>query len=109
MPRQIKAPPSHDAAIIGASGLVTREWYSWFVDTYNALLNRLPITGTATFSAATTVAVTFATPEPSADYRVYLSGDANRTYWASSEATTGFTINASASNSDSVGWAIIRA
>lgn len=109
MPRQIKAPPNHDAAIAGPGGLPTREWYAHFSDLYTALLNRIPITGSATFVAGTTVAVTFATPEPDANYRIYVSPDANRTYWATSETTSGFTLNASASNSDTVGWLLMRA
>jgi len=64
--------------------------------------------GTATFAAATTKAVAFGTAEPDASYYVALSGNAAGYCWVTSKATTGFTINCSASNSNTVDWILIR-
>jgi hypothetical protein len=66
------------------------------------------LAGTATFSAATTVAVTLPVAEPDANYLIFISSPANRTHWITSQTASGFTINASASNSDTVGWLLIR-
>lgn len=84
--------------------VMSREWYSRLL----AIVDRVPVTGTATFAAATTVAVTFASPELSTDYMIVVEPAANRTYWPSSKTVTGFTLNASASNSDTVNWALLR-
>jgi hypothetical protein len=64
--------------------------------------------GYATFAASTSVAVTFTNAEPDANYYVSLSGVAQGYCWVTSKATTGFTINCSASNSSSVDWHLIR-
>ena len=84
--------------------VMTREWYSRLLN--NA--DRIPVTGTATFAAATTVAVVFETPEISTDYNISLDAAANLTHWVTSKATTGFTINASSSNSNTIGWTMTR-
>lgn len=64
--------------------------------------------GTATFSAGTTAAVSFGTAEPDSSYYVALSGNAAGYCWVTSKSTSGFTINCSASNSNSVDWILIR-
>lgn len=66
------------------------------------------LTGSATFVAATSVAVSFPTAEANTSYGIFIEGVANRTYWVTSKATGGFTINASASNSDTVRWLLVR-
>ena len=66
------------------------------------------LAGGATFSASTTVAVTFPVAEPDANYLIFIDTPANVTHWVTSKSTTGFTINASASNSNTVGWLLIR-
>lgn len=62
--------------------------------------------GTATFSSSTTVAVSFAETEPSANYYVTLGCNNDKTFWVASKATTGFTINASSTSSDSCDWMV---
>lgn len=108
MPRTIPAPPAPAAAIADKDGRPTQTYVGWFNELYNALYNRIGVTGTVTFAAATTATVTFATPEADANYRVYFEENANRNYWASSKTTTGFTANASASNSDTVSYMLVR-
>lgn len=65
-------------------------------------------TGAATFTAATTVAVTFAKAQPDTSYRVILGAEANKTFWVTSKTTAGFTLNASATSSDVVNWKVER-
>lgn len=76
---------------------------------WRALLGQAFIgqSGTATFAAATTVAVTFAQPLASTAYKVLLGGNAAGYVWPTAQATTGFTLNCSASNSNSTDWAVI--
>lgn len=64
--------------------------------------------GTASFVAATTIAVVFGTPEADAAYFIALGGNAAGYVWPTAKATTGFTINCSASNSNSTDWILIR-
>lgn len=66
------------------------------------------LAGTATFSASTTVAVTFPVAESDANYLILYDSPANQYMWTTSKSTTGFTINSSASNSNTVGWVLIR-
>lgn len=106
--RTIPAPPAPAAAIAEQDGRPTQIWVAFFNELYNALVNRIGVTGSVTFAAATTAAVTFATPETDANYSVYFEENANRNYWASSKTTTGFTANASASNSDTVKYMLVR-
>ena len=64
--------------------------------------------GSATFSAATTATVTFAKPEPDANYFVALGSTSNNTFWWSNKTANGFTVNCSASISGTVDWLLIR-
>ena len=64
--------------------------------------------GTATFSAAATVAVTFAKAQPDTSYFVSLGAQANKTFWVSAKTTSGFTLNASSASSDTVDWVLSR-
>lgn len=66
--------------------------------------------GTATFAAATTVAVTFAFTETNTSYFVYLTPQADPVgrLWVSGKTTGGFTINNSSSTSIAVDWLIVR-
>ena len=66
------------------------------------------LAGAVTFSASTSVAVTLPNAEPDANYLIFFDNPANQTLWVTSKATTGFTINSSASNSTTVGWLLIR-
>ena len=76
--------------------------------TLTSLSGNLSDRGSATFAAATTVAVTLNKTQPDTSYYVSLGPQANKTFWVSSKTTTGFTLNASASSSDVVDWSLIR-
>ena len=91
-----------------AAGIISRVWWQALDRIVRAVRFHLPVTGQATFAADTTVAVTFSVPEKTTDYNIHIEAVANRTYWITSKATTGFTVNASASNSDTVGWTVVR-
>jgi hypothetical protein len=71
-------------------------------------LNNIVDTGTATFAAATSVAVIFAAAEPDTNYSVFFENRANQVLWISAKTTAGFTINSSVSNSTVVKWLLIR-
>jgi hypothetical protein len=64
--------------------------------------------GTATFVAATTVAVVFGTAEADANYFVALEGNAAGYCWVTAKATTGFTLNCAVSNSNATDWIMVR-
>jgi hypothetical protein len=66
----------------------------------------VPMKGTATFVTSTSVPVVFTNPMPFATYRVLLGGNAAGYCWVTSKEAAGFTINCSASNSNSVDWSI---
>lgn len=66
----------------------------------------IPMKGTQPFAAATFAAVAFANSMPFSTYRVTLGGNAAGYCWVTSKSVNGFTINCSASNSNSVDWAI---
>ena len=90
------SPDYRPLTIKGCQGIATRDTSA----------NNLA--GAAQFSASTTVAVTFPVAEPNASYLIFISSPANRTHWITGQTASGFTINASASNSDTVGWLLIR-
>lgn len=98
----------HPSTPVAEQAPFTREWFDSLDKLYRALQQRIALTGTATFSAATTKAVTFTTPEVDTSYNVTIDSPANLTHWVTAKATTGFTINASASNSNTVGWTLTR-
>jgi hypothetical protein len=104
MTRPLPGLPHPSVKLVGADGRVTREWLALFAE----LCRRVPVTGTATFAAATSVAVTLPAPESDAGYRVLIEGAAARSHWPSGKTTTGFTLNASTANSDTVAWALLR-
>lgn len=108
MARAVPAVPNQDVAVVDTAGKPSRDWFTFFDLLAKLLRERLATTGTATFAAATTVAVTFAQALTDANYNVTIDSPANRTHWVTSKTTTGFTINASASNSDTVGWTVVR-
>lgn len=93
---------------------IPEELFAAFPETARMLLENFTTlfrglrTGTATFAAATTVDVVFATPMPAADYQIGHSVGANRTVWWTNKTVNGFTFNAAASNSDSVDWWVTR-
>ncbi len=82
---------------------------------YRDLAQRLQVwisqSGDADFGAATTsVAVTFGGNEPDTSYIVLLEPSWNTTFWITSKATTGFTINvnAAAGIEATVPWVVVR-
>lgn len=109
--RAIPAPPGldTDVSIDPKAGRIARRLYSFFADLIAALNNRVPITGSVTFAAATTAAVTFDKPEAADTYKVFFDSPEDNFLWATSRTTTGFTANAKNSTSETFGWQIIRA
>lgn len=87
---------------------LAREWRKFFSDLTSFLGKKLPLRGAATFAAGTTAAVVFDTPEPSANYQIYASPPDSKTYWATSKTVNGFTLNASANVTGTVGWQLLR-
>lgn len=77
-------------------------------DLYVQSLLRNAFSGTATFAAATTVAVSFAAAQPDANYGVVLGPTANKTFWVTAKGVNGFTLNASSTSSDAVDWFVYR-
>lgn len=64
--------------------------------------------GSVTFASSTTATVTFPNAEVDGNYYVALGPQANKTFWVSGKGTSGFTINASSSSSDTVEWIMVR-
>jgi len=64
--------------------------------------------GSCTFAAATTCAVTLPFASAVSTYKATLGCSANKTFWITNKGTTGFTINASSSSSDTCDWRITR-
>lgn len=62
--------------------------------------------GSASFTAATSVAVVLSPPMPLANYTVNLSGNAAGFCWVTGKGTGGFTINCSVSNSNQTDWSV---
>ncbi len=74
-----------------------------------AIVNVLNPGGLATFTGASTKAVSFAATEPDANYGVLLGGEADENFWVTSKATSGFTLNSSnASSTATVRWELRR-
>ena len=86
---------------IGNVGLGTTSISGTGVTGYN-------LRGTANFSAASSVSVSFFTAEPTSSYYIALGPETNNTYWVSNKLTTGFTINCSTSVTANVDWILIR-
>lgn len=108
MSRQVPSPPHYDSGLIDRAMRMTREWYDWVDKFFRAINYNTPLTGTATFAAATSAAVTFDTAEAGTSYNIHIDSPANLTFWVTSKATTGFTINSSSSTSVTVGWTLTR-
>lgn len=109
MPLNLPRVPNPDVDVVDARRKATNDFYRFLMNLITALLNRVPVTGSVTFAAATTATVTFATPEANDDYDIWAASPSSKTYWATSKATTGFTLNASASSSETVRYLLIRA
>lgn len=107
MSRSVPQPPHASVALV-PSLLAETDWFNWFLSFAKAVLFNTPLTGTATFAAATTATVTFTTAEPTANYNVAVEAPEDRRVWVTSKATTGFTLNVSASSSATYTWTVIR-
>lgn len=107
MSQTVPQPPHASVALVPAQ-LTETDWYNWFLQFARAVRFNTPLTGTVTFAAATTAAVTFTTAEPTANYQVLIEAPENRTFWVTSKATTGFTLNVSSSSSATYTWTVIR-
>jgi hypothetical protein len=90
------SPDYYPLTLVGCQGIAARDTSA----------NNLA--GTATFAAATSVAVTLPIAETNANYLIFFDNPANQTLWITSKTAAGFTINSSASNSTTVGWLLIR-
>lgn len=106
MARQEAAVPHPSSNVVASDLRVTREWLTLFSN----IVDRLPRIGTATFPGGgpTTIAVTLAPNEADTNYLVVIEHPANRNYWITSRAVTGFTINQSATADETVRWALLR-
>jgi len=100
--------PSVPISVPG-SGRLTDEYRRVLSDLLNALVNRLPVTGTVEFDADASVAVLFAAPEADANYDIWFSAPDGKNYWASSKTVDGFTANASSAVTANVRYQLIRA
>ena len=84
---------------------ITSRWWRNF---FQAIQSRSPTSGTATFAAGTSIAVTLNPALPDDEYNVLLDAPENKIFWTTVKTTTGFTINASGSTSVTVGYTIVR-
>ena len=64
--------------------------------------------GQAQFSASSSVAVTFSTPEADNLYLVLLGGNAAGYCWVTDKTANGFTLHCSASNNNLTDWILVR-
>lgn len=65
------------------------------------------VNGTLTFTAETEKSVTFTTPFPNTNYRVQVTSDVFAPYRIANKTTAGFTIQAGASITGSVGYDVL--
>lgn len=105
--RPVPQPPHASVALVPQL-LAETDWYNWFLLFAKAVLHNTALTGTATFAGGTTAAVTFTTPEPTANYNVITEAPEDRRVWITSKTTTGFVINVSAASSATYTWTVIR-
>lgn len=73
-----------------------------------ALLSRSPVSGSATFDAGPTVAVTLNPGLPDDQYNVLLDVPQNTRFWITAKSASGFTLNADTSISATLGYTIVR-
>jgi hypothetical protein len=96
------------AALVDARGVATREFHQWLSE----VCDRLPITGTATFAAGTSVVVDFTAAgladQVDTNYIVVLEPVEDKTFWVTSKNVGDFTLNASVATSAEIKWALLR-
>ena len=100
--------PDPSAAVSEQQGRPSRVWYSFFRSLRAVVEQRLPEAGTVTFTAGTVKSVSFATSQPDANYGVMFEPANGVSFWATAKTAAGFTANASAVNSLTVRWYLIR-
>lgn len=106
---QIPLAPGPDTDAGDERGKLSRVLWRFLSELIAALRNRVPITGSVTFSAATTAAVSFTVAEPDANYSVWFASPEDNFLWATSKTVNGFTANAKNSTSATFRWQLIRA
>ena len=106
--RPLPGIPSPRQAVSGERGIMSAYWFRFLENLVFVLGLELPVKGTATFSAGTSVAVTFDTALSDANYAVVFDGEENNTFWPSSKTASGFTANADTSTSATVRWVLHR-
>lgn len=81
------------------------QWKSWLNQVYRESISYQA--GSATLASGTAT-VTFTENVPDTNFSILLGGNANETFYWSSKATTGFTINSSNGTSTAtVDWTIV--
>lgn len=75
---------------------------------FRAVLSRSPVSGSAVFDAATTVAVTLNPGLPDEQYNVLLDIPQDTRFWVTNKSASGFTLNADTSISATLGYTIAR-
>lgn len=104
MARTALLPHPNSAIADGDSGFIGQTWFKSLRDAYDLL----PKSGTVTFAAATTAAVTFDKAERDTNYTILTEAPENRTVWITAKTTTGFTMNVSAASSATYNWVLVR-
>jgi len=67
------------------------------------------IFGSVTFATSGTAAVVFDSPVTIANYKIFVIGNVNETFWVTSKTVTGFTVNSSNGSSVAVvDWLLIE-
>ncbi len=108
MSRAVPDPPHPSHGLVDTTARMARVWTDWLRKFVPAIRYNTPLTGTVTFATATTAAVAFDTAEASTDYNVLVEAPEDRRVWITSKATTGFTINVSASSTAVYTWTVVR-
>jgi hypothetical protein len=101
---------SHNMTADCQALISTNRYAKQFQDLYLLGIFRNAYSGTATFAAATTSAVTFGTNQPDGTYGVSLSQSATSASppWITVKTVSGFTINFGANFTGSVDWFVYR-
>jgi len=89
---------------IDTEPVTTIAWRRFF----RALLARAPVSGTATFVAETSVSVSLNPPLPDDQYNVLLDAPEDNRFWVTAKSGSGFTLNAGATTSATLGYTTVR-
>lgn len=108
MSQNVPDPPHPDSVLADQAFRMAWEWREWLGKFVRSLQFNSAQTGTVTFAAATTAAVTFTNSEPSANYNVSVEPPEDRRWWITSKTVSGFTLNVSSSSSAIYLWTVFR-